>query len=316
MLQTSLPLFEPPQRPLAAPLRHWADKGIFLGASSWKYEAWLGQIYTSERYLTRGQFSRKRFEAECLAEYAETFPAVCGDFSFYQFPVAAFWDRLFKSVPPSFQFAFKVPEFITVDRWPRHLRYGKNAGEVNEMFLDAGLLQTEFLRLLEPFEQQVAVLIFEFGASASVTLQTFLSCLDPFLKKLPPRFRYAVEIRNPEYLEPSYLEILRTYNIAHVLNSWTRMPAITQQSATPGVFTADFIVARALLKPGRTYEEAIARFQPYQTVREPLPEVRSALRALMQRADEEGRSAFIFLNNRLEGNSPGTIEALVSDAAE
>ena len=31
-------------------------------------------------------FRRKRFEAECLREYAETFPTVCGDFAFYQFP--------------------------------------------------------------------------------------------------------------------------------------------------------------------------------------------------------------------------------------
>jgi hypothetical protein len=37
-------------------------------------------------YLKRGKFSRKKFDETCLADYAETFPTVCGDFAFYQFP--------------------------------------------------------------------------------------------------------------------------------------------------------------------------------------------------------------------------------------
>ncbi|MGC4050035.1 MAG: hypothetical protein QM757_11680 [Paludibaculum sp.] len=71
---------------LAARLRTLAAEGVYFGTSSWKYPGWLGQIYTPERYFTRGRFSQKKFESECLTEYAEIFPAVCGDFSFYQFP--------------------------------------------------------------------------------------------------------------------------------------------------------------------------------------------------------------------------------------
>ena len=76
---------------LAEKLRALAAQNIFIGGSSWKYEGWLGQIYTRERYLTRGKFSQKQFEQECLREYAETFPTVCGDFAFYQFPTPEFW---------------------------------------------------------------------------------------------------------------------------------------------------------------------------------------------------------------------------------
>src|SRR5450755_3928062 len=86
----TLPLFDPPstfdRRSLAEHLTSLAQQNIWIGTSSWKYEGWLGQIYSRDRYLTRGRFSQKRFEAECLAEFAETFPIVCGDFSFYQFP--------------------------------------------------------------------------------------------------------------------------------------------------------------------------------------------------------------------------------------
>src|ERR1017187_10566552 len=98
---------------LAAQLRALAANDVWIGTSSWKYEGWLDQIYTRDRYLSRGRFSKKRFEAECLAEYAETFPTVCGDFSFYQFPAPQYWQKLFSSAPESLRFALKVPEEVT-----------------------------------------------------------------------------------------------------------------------------------------------------------------------------------------------------------
>jgi hypothetical protein len=50
----------PPQAARLAPkLRALADEGIYFGGSSWKYEGWLGTIYSPERYTTRGKFSQK-----------------------------------------------------------------------------------------------------------------------------------------------------------------------------------------------------------------------------------------------------------------
>src|SRR5215211_1549888 len=177
-MDTLFPLFEsagdtPPQAARLAPkLRTLAEEGIYFGTSSWKYEGWLGSIYRPERYARRGKFSRKAFEADCLAEYAETFPAVCGDFAFYQFPSPEYWKRLFEQTPSSFLFGFKVPEDITVARWPGHARYGTRAGRDNEHFLDAGLFRTLFARRLEPYADRVATLIFEFGTFAKSTFPT------------------------------------------------------------------------------------------------------------------------------------------------
>jgi hypothetical protein len=81
---------------LAARLKQLAEQNIYIGGSSWKYEGWLGQIYTRSNYLTRGRFSQKLFNDTCLKEYAATFPTVCGDFAFYQFPSEEFWRRLFQ----------------------------------------------------------------------------------------------------------------------------------------------------------------------------------------------------------------------------
>ena len=99
-----------PRRDLASKLKGLAKDSVLIGTSSWKYEGWLGQVYSRERYQTRGRFSRKRFQDTSIAEYAETFPIVCGDFSFYQFPSSEYWARLFGVAPPTLQFALKVPE--------------------------------------------------------------------------------------------------------------------------------------------------------------------------------------------------------------
>jgi uncharacterized protein YecE (DUF72 family) len=312
------PLFEEPggfdREGLAARLRSLARENIYIGGSSWKYEGWMGQIYQRERYLSRGRFSRKLFEAECLKEYAETFPAVCGDFAFYQFPTEEFWRKLFQQAPPDFRFAFKVPEQITCKVFPAHARYGPQAGKENEAFLDGRMLHEMFLRPLLPYRERVAVLIFEFGTfgrRSFAELMEFLDRLDPFLAGLPQEFRYAVEIRNPEFLEKDYFACLHSRRVAHVYNAWSRMPELQHQLAIPDSATADFLVCRALLRRGRLYEEAVETFAPYTEVQDPNPEARQAMRVLIGRARENKEFLFLFVNNRLEGNAPMTILSLV-----
>jgi uncharacterized protein YecE (DUF72 family) len=313
-----LTLFEQEDRPpqavrLAPRLRTLAGQGISFGTSSWKYEGWLGSIYSPERYSVRRRFSPRKFEAECLAEYAETFPAVCGDFSFYQFPSPDYWRQLFSGVPASLQFAFKVPEEITVAAWPRHARYGARAGEPNGSFLDVGLFERQFAGALEPYQDRIATLIFEFGTiprSVFATAGEFTGRLDAFLGALPGGYRYAVEIRNPEYLVPGYFAMLARHGVAHVFNAWTRMPELADQAAQPESFTANFTVVRALLRAGRTYEQAVSRFSPYRSVGEPDPPTRDALVQIADRARRFGQPAFLFVNNRLEGHAPSTIEAI------
>jgi uncharacterized protein YecE (DUF72 family) len=309
----TLPLFDPPpdfdRAGLARRLRELARENIWIGASSWKYEGWLDQIYTRERYLTRGRLSRKRFEAECLAEYAETFPIVCGDFSFYQFPTPEFWRKLFASAPAGLRFALKAPEEVTAEVFPRHARYGPRAGMKNESFLNADALSALFLEPLTPYRDRIGTLIFEFGARSTPPSE-FVRQLTPFLAALPASFRYAVEVRNRFYLDAPYFDCLRGRNVAHVFNAWSRMPPLGEQIAMPGAFTADFTVVRALLREGRAYEQAVEQFAPYDKLQDENPEAREAMRALIRRMREERRAAMIFVNNRFEGHAPTTIQAI------
>src|SRR2546425_8877699 len=96
--------------------------------------------------------------------------------------------------------------------------------------------------------------------------------LDRFCEQLPAGPRYAVELRNPELLTDIHGEVLKRHAVAHVFNSWTDVPAIGAQLALGWTFTAPFTVARALLKPGRAYSDAVKLFEPYDRLREPLPE--------------------------------------------
>ncbi len=86
---------------------------------------------------------------------------------------------------------------------------------------------------------------------------------------MPGGFRYAIEIRNPEYLGPDYLGLLASHNVAHVFNAWTRMPELQDQAQLSDAYTADFTVVRALLARGRTYEQAVKAFEPYREIQEP-----------------------------------------------
>ena len=43
------------------------------------------------------------------------------------------------------------------------------------------------------------------------------------------------------------------------------------------------------------------------------PQTRQALKGLIQRAKAKKEPSFIFVNNRLEGNAPSTIEAIVQE---
>ena len=140
-----------------------AAQGVFVGTSSWKYEGWLGQLYTAARYEFRGKVATTRFERDCLGEYAEVFKTVCVDAAYYTFPRAEYLHQLADAVPEDFRFGFKVTDEITIKKFPHHPRHGAKAGLPNADFLNADLFATAFLKPCEPIRARVGVLMFEFS---------------------------------------------------------------------------------------------------------------------------------------------------------
>ena len=289
---------------------------MYVGTSSWKYPGWIGSIYSDELYLTRGRFSQAKFDRTCLQEYARTFKTVCIDAAFYQFPSARYLDGLMGEVPPDFKFGMKVTDEITIKHFPRHPRHGSRGGEDNPNFLNVELFCREFLDVCTPYRDNIGVLIFEFSQFYQRDYERgrdFVADLDRFLGKLPTEWQYGVEIRNEHFLKLEYLDVLRQYGVAHTYSNWTRMPPVSEQLQMEGSRTADFTVSRFLLKPGRSYEQAVKSFQPYDQVKDQIPEARLAIMRLVNESAKVKRDvksqkiSFLFVNNRLEGSAPTTI---------
>ncbi len=297
-----------------------AQRGVFIGTSSWKYEGWLGQLYTPERYVYRGKVARTRFERECLREYAEVFKTVCVDAAYYDFPRREYLEKLAEAVPEDFHFGFKVTDAVTIKKFPNLPRFGVRAGKTNEHFLNADLFAAAFLKPCEAILDKVGVLLFEFSRFWIGDYEhgrDFVGDLDRFLAQLPRGWPYAVELRNRQWLRDEYFGCLARHGVAHVFNNWDAMPSVGEQMALPGSNPQpELTAARFLLKPGRKYEEAVKTFQPYDQVKEPNLNARAACRALIAqgKADVPARKTFIYVNNRLEGNALGTIAAMLAES--
>lgn len=293
-----------------------AERGVFLGASSWKYPGWQGLLYDRERYVWRGRYAESRFERLCLAEYAEVFPAVCVDAAYYRFPERKSLESLAEQVPARFRFGFKVTGDITLKHFPNLPRFGDRAGRPNEMFLDADAFAERFVAPCESIRTQVGLMIFEFTRFAAGDYargREFVADLDHFLGRLPRGWPYGVEIRNREFLRPEYFEVLARHGVAHVFNSWTDMPAVGDQLVMNGSIPHPGLVgARFLLKPGRNYETAVKTFSPYNRIQDEYPEGRRAIADLILQAMRQAqRRTLIFVNNRFEGCSLETIAGVV-----
>lgn len=289
-------------------IKRWASKGVRFGTSSWKYPGWRGQIYTKP-YKTR-----RAFEQHALAEYSELFPTVSGDFALYDFPHPDQMKIIHDSTSDDFKISLKVTERITIKRYPELPRYGTNAGRENPDFLNVQLFEDAFLKPLEHLKEKKGTIIFEFSTffpQSGMDFDRFVGVLDRFLASLPQGYEYAVEIRNQEFLRKEYFRMLQSHGVAHVLNNWTRMPPILDQIRIAGVLTGAFSVARALLKPGRTYEEAVKKFAPYDSIQEENPELREGLVQTVRKCLAEGKTLYAYVNNRAEGNAPKTIEAIL-----
>ena len=293
-----------------------AASGIFIGTSSWKYPGWRGQLYDSARYEWRGKFAKTRFEKNCLAEYAEVFKTVCVDAAYYAFPGVKYLEGLAAQVPPDFQFAFKVTDEITLKKFPSLPRFGQRAGQPNGHFLKAEVFERGFLQPCQAIRPRVGLLIFEFSRFYPADYaqgRDFVAALDSFLAQLPRGWPYAIEMRNKHWLQQEYFDCLSRHRVAHLYNSWTDMPPVSEQMALPGSRTnPELVAARFLLKPGRSYEDAVKSFQPYDQTQEVNTEARQAGAALIREGKENPqRKTFIYVNNRLEGNALQTITAML-----
>jgi uncharacterized protein YecE (DUF72 family) len=282
-------------------------RGVRFGTSSWTYPGWCGLVYS-------GPYPRTRPSAPLLGEYARfpLFGTVGIDSSYYRPLEPETLAEYAAELPPGFPCVSKVWDRITVHTFSRHDKV--HPGERNPDFLNAPLFEDEVLGpMREHFTGHTGPFLFELQSvprNAGLPPGAFADALDRFLGALPRDAQYAVELRNAEYLSAPYFAVLREHDVAHAFNSWTRMPSIGEQLDLEGSITAPFLVARALMVPGLTYEDSVDAFAPFDRIQAPRPDVRADLLRLIRAALGRGLGIYVLVNNRLEGNSPLTIAAL------
>jgi uncharacterized protein YecE (DUF72 family) len=289
-------------------LRSNIPESIRFGTSTWNYPGWRGLVYQED-------YGPKGAAAKMLREYAAfpLFGTVGIDSSYYGPPTEAVLRSYAEHLPPGFPCVSKVWSQITVHTFTK-AQDPERAGARNPDFLNPDLFIEE---IYQPYQRYFAAntgpFVFEFQTIAKysgIDAQGFANRLDEFFSALPRDAQYAVEVRNDDFLTPMYFAVLREHGVAHVFNSWTRMPPIGHQLDLPGAITGPFLLARALLRPGRTYDEAVDAFAPYDRIREPNLKLRRDLVRLVQTAVQARIPAHILVNNRTEGSAPLTIAAV------
>jgi len=171
--------------------------------------------------------------ADYLTYYATKFNAVEVDSTFYRTPskpTVQGWDR---KTPPGFLFAAKVPQVITHEN----------------VLVNCDAEFKEFVETMDLLGDKLGPLLLQFGyfnKKAFVGVNDFLARLRPFLKKLPKGVRFAVEIRNKNWLVPQFVETLRERGVALALidQSWMPRPAQWFEKFDP--ITAEFTYVRWL----------------------------------------------------------------------
>jgi uncharacterized protein YecE (DUF72 family) len=154
--------------------------------------------------------------------------------------------------------------------------------------------------------EKLGPLLFQFPffpTTAFVDLEDFLARLCPFLDRLPKRHRFAVEIRNENWLEPKLADALRERGVALALIDQSWMPRPTEWFERFDPITADFTYIR-WLGDRKGIERVTKRWdKTILDCREPLQEWVK----VCDQAVRRGVQVFAFANNHYAGHGPATV---------
>jgi uncharacterized protein YecE (DUF72 family) len=154
---------------------------LLAGTSGFSYKEWKGNFYP-EKLAADGM----------LRYYAERFPTVEINNTFYRMPGEGMLARWVAEVPEHFAFTLKAPRQITHDR-----RLKETTESVGEFLRRAAALGTKLgplLFQLPPF------------------LKKDLALLGHFLGGLPPGRPIALEFRNPSWQDQAVYDLLREHD--------------------------------------------------------------------------------------------------------
>ena len=114
-------------------------------------------------------------------------------------------------LPTGFLLAAKVPQVITHEK----------------VLQDCDEDLKHFLETMDLMGDKLGPLLFQFGYFNKTAFKSgteFLARLEPFLKKLPKGYQFALEIRNKQWLTAEFFDLLREHKVAYALIDQAWMP--------------------------------------------------------------------------------------------
>jgi len=175
---------------------------LCAGTSGYSYKEWLGHFYPEKLPVS-----------EMLRYYAERFPTVEINNTFYRMPAESMLAQWSEQVPDHFAFTLKAPRRITHDNRLR----------------DTESHVTEFLRRAGALGNKLGVLLFQLPPY----LKKDLPRLRDFLGWLPSGKRVAFEFRHDSWQDDEVYEALRSQAAILCVTD-------TDEGDTPFVVTSDW----------------------------------------------------------------------------
>jgi uncharacterized protein YecE (DUF72 family) len=262
-----------PPRPYSPP-----GTGILLGTSAFTAAGWEGSFYP------KGMRS-----ADYLAFYAEHFHTVEVDSTFYACPPARTVSNWNAQTPDGFIFSVKVPQTITHEK----------------VLVDCDAELAEFLKTMDILGPKLGPMVFQFPPFDRWKFpkqDSFLTVLIPFLKKLPADHKFAIEIRNKNWLDAKFADVFREYNVALALTDTSFVPRPWEMKEEFDLITADFTYVRwlgdrkGIEEQTKTWDKAIV------DRREDLTNWVELFRKFVAR----NLKIFAYANNHYAGHGPAT----------
>jgi uncharacterized protein YecE (DUF72 family) len=180
---------------------------LYVGTSGWNYPHWKNVFYPGDLK-----------PRDWLSFYANRFDTLELNVTFYRQPKVEVFRKWRDSVPPGFLFSMKMSRFIT------HIKRLK----VDKASID------RFMEGATALGESLGVILIQLPP----TLEFDRERVSSFLSLLDSRFRYAVEARNPGFVNEEFFSLLRERNTAWCISeSAGRYPYAE-------VVTADFVYLR------------------------------------------------------------------------
>lgn len=275
-----------------------------IGTCSWKYDSWKGLVYSDRSGLNH------------LEEYAEKYDTVEIDQWFWSLhgpdrvtlPSRTDVEKYSILVPENFTFSIKVPNSITLTHY-----YKKSKSDPlipNPLFLSLDLFN-HFLETIAPLKDHLGPLMFQFEYLNKQKMESqnvFEERFGAFLSSLPSGFAYALEIRNPNYLNSSYFQFLNSHGIHHVFLQGYFMPPIFDAYAKHRDAINGSTVIR-LHGPDRKGIEQETK-KVWNRIVAPKDDDLDRLTEMMGDLIDRGVNIYLNVNNHFEGSAPLTIELI------